>query len=223
MAGDMSPACYALLNMKNAPRVLILCLGVPWVTDFCLPRKFCLHGLFFFSSSFFVSHSPLVLFCKFSPCQNPKVKTCIKWLAGVPLGSLRNVMHTVHWNLWKSFHQLKLGLWSHVLHLSVRASYGCEMFCSYIFRVLKPYFYCVAFSDVLGYSIPQKLYKTNLTDFYCGVFLSELGWNFCGLLKMSIFKTWNLRFSIHLFRPNLFQDIFRSKLFHTPWAKTSIT
>lgn len=40
---------------------------------------------------------------------------------------------------------IELGLWSHVLHLSVRASYGCEMFCSYIFRVLKQYFCCVAF------------------------------------------------------------------------------
>lgn len=68
----------------------------------------------------------------------------------------------------------ELGLWSHVLHLSVRASYGCEMFCSYIFRVLKPYFCCVAFSEVLGSPIPQKLYNTHLTDLYCGVFLFEL-------------------------------------------------
>lgn len=68
----------------------------------------------------------------------------------------------------------ELGLWSHVLLLSVRASYGCEMFCSYIFRVFKPYFCCVAFSEVLGYPIPQKLYKTDLTDLYCGVSLFEL-------------------------------------------------
>lgn len=56
---------------------------------------------------------------------------------------------------------IELGLWSYVLHLTVRANYGCEMFCSYIFRVLKPYFCCVAFSEVLRYPIPQKLYKSH--------------------------------------------------------------
>lgn len=160
-----------------------------WVTDFCLPRKFWLHRCGFFSQVF-VSHSPLALFCKLFHCQNLKVKTCIKWLAGVPLGFLRNVILHSSLKYLKVILSIKacleLGLWS-LLQLSVRVSCGWEMFCSCIFRVLKPYFCCVAFSEVLGYPIPQKLYETNLTSLYCGVSLFELlTWDFCGLLKMSM-------------------------------------
>lgn len=98
---------WQLHARENAPRLLILCLGMTWVTDVCLPRKFLSSRCFCFLKFL----SPILLWFFPTRFLTAKIlKTCIKWLAGVPLSSLRNVRLTVHRNFWKLFHQLKRSL-----------------------------------------------------------------------------------------------------------------